>query len=391
VKREVLASLRSRGNAVALNDLYVLHTIASLGRLAGGPSSTVPALCEGINEIRGVADCEILAGRDRHFGDNIQSSKIVINEMQEGRFGRWLDKLNALTVGKSNVEIILHEHGQWRTSNRATSSFARQACIPKVVSPRGMLRPWAFAHKAVRKRIAWSLYARQDLFSASVVHATCHAEASEIHALGYKGPVAVIPNGVTVWESEEFIEKKPQVLFLGRIHRVKGLDLLIRAWNNMHTDGWTLIIAGPDEENLLGQLKIDALKNVAYVGEVRAEKKWRLLSESSVCVLPTRTENFGLSIAESLMARTPVITTHAAPWESIQANGCGWWVPVELGAIEDALSRAMATDAATLRTMGERGRAHVVRDYSWDNVCRQMCDVYRWLYRGTDRPDCIIN
>ncbi len=103
-------------------------------------------------------------------------------------------------------------------------------------------------------------------------------------------------------------------------------------------------------------------------------------------MLPTRNENFAMTVAESLAAATPVICTKGAPWAGLAANGCGWWIDHGSEALAAALDQAMTLPPDRLRAMGERGRAWMQRDFAWDGVAVRMAAVYRWLARGGDRP-----
>ena len=107
-------------------------------------------------------------------------------------------------------------------------------------------------------------------------------------------------------------------------------------------------------------------------------------------MLPTLNENFGLTVAEALAAELPVISTKGAPWQGLEANGCGWWVDHGAEALADALRRAMQLDAAQRHAMGARGRDWVAREFSWDKAARDFQKVYRWLESGGPAPPTVV-
>ena len=95
---------------------------------------------------------------------------------------------------------LFHDHGLWLPLNHTVARLARQLNIPLIISPRGMLEPWAMNHKAWKKRLAWLLYQRRDLESAAVLHATAEQEAASFRQLGLRQPIAIIPNGTDLPE-----------------------------------------------------------------------------------------------------------------------------------------------------------------------------------------------
>ena len=118
---------------------------------------------------------------------------------------------------------ILHDNGLWRRSHHQLSALCLDLELPRIVSTRGMLEPWAFKHKGLKKKIAWRAYQKRDLQVASFLHATSESEAENLKALGMDTPVAVIPNGANV-PGQAALEKlkskseRPACLVLSRLH-----------------------------------------------------------------------------------------------------------------------------------------------------------------------------
>lgn len=344
-----------------LSSLQVVHTVDSLDPASGGPARTVPALQ--IHTQRLQPDWRVVI--------EVDPSAI------EGR----------LCQGAT----LLHDHGQWLRINRESAAVARRRNAPRVVTPRGMLSPWALSHKKWRKRIAWVAFAKRDLMQANVLHATSQLELEELRALGVRQPIAMIPNGVDpvpLAYAEADPSWRPYALFLSRVHRKKGVQELLDAWADLAPADWDLVIAGPDEEGMLQRAELPA--GVRYVGSVDGEDKRRLMQQARLFVLPTYSENFGVVVAESLMAGVPVITTHGAPWECLQAERCGWWIPMQPGVLRQALAAAMATPPEELRAMGYRGRAYVEQQFTWPEIARLMIEVYEWVLGGGPPPACVV-
>ena len=282
---------------------------------------------------------------------------------------------------------ILHDHGLWLPTNHAAARAASKLSRPRVVSPRGMLSPWALRHRRWKKWAAWRLYQRADLDTATVLHATSPAEAEEIRRAGRRQPIAIIPNGVAVppLVQRAGLGVTPRrALFLSRLHPKKGLGHLLAAWAAVRPPDWELIIAGPDEQGIGVGLarraeELGVTGSVTFRGAVEDEEKWALYASAELFVLPTLSENYGLVVAEALASGLPVITTKAAPWPSLESHRCGWWIEVGVSPLIEALGAATRSSPQTLAALGERGRALVQQELSWPQVAAQMAAVYSWL------------
>jgi glycosyltransferase involved in cell wall biosynthesis len=302
---------------------------------------------------------------------------------------------------------ILHNNGLWLPINHASCSFARQHKIPLIISPHGMLEPWALSHSVFKKRIAWWFYQHLDLRSAQVLHATAEQEAINLRRLGFRQPIAIIPNGVDFATLDMVprdisagYEKKfdnnayKTLLFLGRIHPVKGLLELVEAWGRIRPKGWRVTIAGPDEAGHRAELEAHiAHKGLTadfeFVGAVNGEEKVALYRSAELFVLPSFSENFGVVVAEALACGVPVVTTTGTPWKRLVTYRCGWWIDIGVDSLTVALNEAMSTSSEELKAMGERGRLHAVSTYGWSVIAEQMLDVYRWMLGEHKMPECI--
>lgn len=153
---------------------------------------------------------------------------------------------------------------------------------------------------------------------------------------------------------------------------------------NVSLNGYTITIAGMGEEAYVDELKRMAARlGVAdmfrFVGSVYGEDKWRLYQEADVFVLPTHSENFGIVVAEALASGTPVITTTGTPWEELNTEHCGWWVPVGTEPLVKALQAFLQTDEEELKRMGENGRRLIEKKYSATTIAEQFVSLYEML------------
>ena len=385
--------------------LRISHVIAGLDPAHGGPSYSVPRLCRALADTgvdttllsvamhpSGVRDgCET-GYRDQRFAWDYARIPVLRGLRASSGLARALNE-------SSNAADVIHNHGLWLLPNVEAGRAAKRAKIPLVVAPRGMLSPAALAFSQMKKQIFWRLLQGAAISRAECIHVTSEQEHDDVRAFGLSNPVAVIPNGVDV---DDFATDPVGgaladrvVLSLGRIHPIKGLDRLIRAWARLEAvhPGWRLRIVGPEELGYGDQLReliaAEGLTRVAIDAPVRGSEKAATFRDADLFVLPTLNENFAMTVAEALAAGTPVICTKGAPWRGLEDERCGWWIDHGVEPLAEALGNAMSLPREMLNEMGRRGRAWMVRDFSWDRVARDMTTVYSWLIRGSEPPEAV--
>lgn len=278
---------------------------------------------------------------------------------------------------------IVHLHGLWMFPALATLNWHRKTSRPYVYSAHGMLSPVALTFSSMKKRVARFLFQDSALSHAAFMHATTPSEADEFRAFGLTNQIAVVPLGIDVAPVPPVApEAFRRVLSLGRFHPKKGLDRLIRAWAKLEEDfpGWTLDLVGPDEGGHVAELVNLAhslnVKRIAFRQPLHAAERDACMAAAELFVLPTLSENFALTVAESLMMQTPVIATHGAPWQGLVTERCGWWIEHGVDPLVVALRQAMLMTDEQRHELGSRGRAWMLRDFTWATVAAKMLGVY---------------
>jgi glycosyltransferase involved in cell wall biosynthesis len=294
-----------------------------------------------------------------------------------------------LTDALSRADLC-HVHGVWNVPEWWASHLARAARVPYVISPRGMLQPQAIQLGRWRKAAALALLDRRNLKRAALLHATSEQEAGALRNLAFGPPIAVIPNGVDLCEAGKAsggfrvrLGISPDafvVLFLGRMHRIKRLDLLVEAFADFratHPDAH-LVLAGPDEQGLLPglQRRLSAhADHLHAIGAVHGGDKWALIKDANVMVQCSDSESFGLAVVESLAGGVPVVATRTCPWSVLEDRECGFWVEQSAPAIVAAL-RTLADNPLRRARMGERAATFAREHYSWDAAAHLMAAAY---------------
>jgi len=293
-------------------------------------------------------------------------------------------------------QTILHDHSIWRFTNLFPLAVSGDSGARIFCSPRGSFSPWSMANKRWRKWPFWLALQRPALERVHCFHATGEQEAEYIRQLGFTQPIAVIANGVEL-PAPACVERRNEVLFLGRIAQEKGLDLLLPAWQELagRFPGWRLRIVGPIDSAHAEAMRALAdrlgMQRCEFTGELRGVAKAEAFWRARLFVLPSYSENFGMVVAEALAHGVPVITTTRTPWSDLAATGCGWCVEPELSAVKQAMYTALSLPSSHLESMGLVGRERIRSDYGWDGLARSMFEAYAWVQDGARgvRPACV--
>ncbi len=375
-----------------------MHVVAHLDPQFGGLSAVVPQLVKELTTT-GTVSAEIAAFCTPEESIPSLSPRIAVTRWPLSRTS-WVRDRTLGTHFRNSVMAAdgLHIHGLWEQSTFLAARVARALGKPYVISAHGMLDPWALQNKRVKKLLYGALVERRTVAEAACVHALTEAEAEDYARFGSQSRVAVIPNGVTLPASasgELFLKVFPALrgrrllLFLGRLHHKKGVELLVRSWAELaaaHPDAH-LVLAGPDfeqtqarMERLVEELGMSA--RVTFTGMLRGELKWSALAAASVFVLPSYSEGFSVSVLEAMGMGVPVIISPACHLPQVGGGFAGWIAQSEPVSLTSSLQEFLSNSPEVNDAMGARGRRLVRERYSWPAIAAQMAEVYRWVASG---------
>ncbi|MDF7826691.1 glycosyltransferase [Pontiellaceae bacterium B12227] len=293
----------------------------------------------------------------------------------------------------SSTPDLIHLHGIWMDNQWAAMQCQKKNGTPVVVSPRGMLDPWAVKNSAWKKKIVEVLFAKKALREATCIHALCQSEVESIRAYGLKNPIAMIPNGVEL----PMIGKKEntgsrQLLFLGRIHPKKGISELLDAWSKT-SNNWKLLIAGWDdgghETNLRAKAEKLGLENVEFVGPQYGAEKEQLLRSVDAFILPSFSEGLPMSVLEAWSYELPVVITDFCNLPEAFEADAAIRVEPEKDSIFHGLETLTSMPASELEVMGKAGRKLVEDKFSWQMIAENMHKVYAWCLHKGEPPACM--
>ncbi len=374
--------------------MRILHVIEGLDPELGGLSRAVTSLCEAT--AASGTEVEIITTTRQPNTNLFEPIGVKVQALPQRFCSAWSYAPSLSQVMKDAVVTadLVHLHGLWLYPHFVASRAAWQSRKPYVVSPHGMLNRWALSQAAFKKRVYANLIEWRTLRRAATIHAVSESEARDIRQLGFCAPLVTIPNGISPGEFSNlpkrslFRRKYPMLagktvlLFLGRIHPKKGLDLLVRSFCRVTKEcpGTVLVVAGPEErgyqKHLQSRLHAEGFLNrCIFTGMLQPAERLAALAGADIFVLPSYSEGFPIAPIEALAAGLPVILTEACNIPEIEEEGAGLVITAELGSLTEAMLR-LINNPALRRQMGLKGRHLALARYNWDRVAARMTQVY---------------
>ena len=313
--------------------------------------------------------------------------------------------LDAVVRGAS----VVHMHGLWQGHTRVGARRARSSGVPYLITAHGMAEPWALRHKYWKKKLYLALVEAKNLRAASCLHALSRPEIGHLRALAPRANICFVPNGVDLAPFDNLppralLEKEhPElagkfvILFFGRLHVKKGLDLLAKALSAIARDRPDIhvLLAGNDD-GALGPFRdlcagLGVSSRVTWVGHVSGEKARQVWASADAFALPSYSEGFSMAALEALASRLPTLITTACHFPELAQAGGGVEVEPTAEAVTEGLRSILERSPDERQALAERGRALVEAHYTWDRQAARLAEVYRWLQGGGNRPAALVD
>jgi glycosyltransferase involved in cell wall biosynthesis len=271
-----------------------------------------------------------------------------------------------------------------------------------------MAEPWALRHKAWKKKVYTALVEGRNLRRAACLHALSRPEIGHLRTIAPGPNVCFVPNGVDLGPFESLPDRsvleaefpelagKFVLLFFGRLHAKKGLDLLAhavaetsRAFPELH-----VLLAGNDDGALAPfRDRCECLgisDRVSRVGHVSGEQARMVWAAADAFVLPSYSEGFSMAILEALACRLPALATTSCHFPELAAAEGGIVVEPTAEGVTSGLRGLLERSPAERAELGRRGRELVERHYTWDRQAQRLAEVYRWLAGGGVAPEAVV-
>lgn len=266
---------------------------------------------------------------------------------------------------------VVHLHGLWERSTHSMARAARRAGKPFIVSTRGTLDDWAMSQRGLRKRLFLAAVGRRTLDLAAAIHCTSLGEARQVE-LRIGRSATVVPNLLRIEPLLALPRSEaptPTILFLGRLHESKGLDILLRAVASLRPGGPEVRLdvagSGSPQELLRAKALAESLGlagSVRFLGHLDDAARSEAFARAWVMALPTAQENFGNAIFESLAAGVPVLTSKGLDAAvELESSGGACLVDRSVDAVRHDLE-SLISDPRRRLAMSERARAWCDRE-----------------------------
>lgn len=294
---------------------------------------------------------------------------------------------------KLNIEKfdIIHMHTFRNYQNNSVYHYSKKSDIPYILQARGSILP--FFEKQSLKKLYDHIWGNNILLNASKAIALTQNEANQYRKMGITpNKIEILPNGIDLLEYNDLPQKgefkteynikinENIILFLGRIHKIKGIDLLIQAFSELvkHLDNVKLVIAGPDGgflPTVLRQIKETGIsEKVIITGPLYKRDKLKAYVDANIYVLPSIFEAFPNTILEAYACNTPVIITEGCGLTDI-VQGAGLVVGYDKYQLCNAMIELLSNNELANQFRCS-GRKLVLNTFNWDKIINNLENLY---------------
>jgi glycosyltransferase involved in cell wall biosynthesis len=379
--------------------MRILHVISGLDPQNGGPTTALIGMAK--SQAAAGLDVRILATWKETTGlpvaDDLRRAGVSVTHVGQatGKLSRHPD-LAAIADEQVSQADVVHVHAMWEEAQYQGARAAREQGVPYLFTPHGMLDPWNMSRRKLFKHMYMRLRLGRNLAHASALHFATEMERDAVARLCLRPPAIVEPFGIDLAEFENLPRRgtfreqhpslgdKPFVLFLGRVHYGKGLEMLVPAFAQANLPDTMLVIAGPDSHGYRKQVEAAVERHgittrTVFTGMLRGVDRVAALAEAALLALPSFHENFGLAVAEALAAGTPVIVSDQVYlFRELLAAGVGAVVPTRVEPLAAELHRWM-TDTTLRQEAAERARPFVWEHFDWKRLAPRWAAHYARL------------
>lgn len=353
--------------------MKILHIVEDFSIKSGGLRTVIKNLDFHLKKL---GHSSFIIASDEEKNDNI----FVVKSTNKWLYSKeWRKKISKI-IDEHKIELI-HIHGAWLYPQYLGAKIAFQNKIPMVLSLHGMFQPWLWKKGTLKKKLYFHLLSKNHFSKAAIIHTITAQETKTIKEFFNRNEVIEIPNLITINKvSEQNNISNKMIVYLGRLNKTKGIDILIKAFSRIEDQHIKLVIAGgfntykSELEALVDSLGIK--EKVEFLGEVKGKEKIKLIQTAWVMASPTYSEVIGMVNLEAASLKTPMITTYNTGLNKKWSINGGRLISPNVEELEAALIESLNWSLEERVTQGELLYKFVKTAYSWENRLKDWESLY---------------
>lgn len=292
---------------------------------------------------------------------------------------------------------LLHIHAIFSYPSTIAMIIARKMGVPYIVRSIGQLDEWSLNQSPLRKKIMLFLTEGRNLNCASAIHVTSLNEYSQVYRLGFRSKILNLRLGITNENTDNQTKeqvtvdssfKKTRFIFLSRIHPKKQLDIVLKSFSlikkTFGKDSWEFFVVGNGDSEYISELKglskkLAISESVHWMGYLEGKVKIDLLRSMDWFVLPSASENFGISVIEALSVGVPVIISEAVGVSSVvMESKAGMICKDNPDSLAEVMIKAMSASTEEF----SEAAIKLSKDYfSWSSIGKELAAFYSTLLK----------
>ena len=391
--------------------MKILMVIPAVGNVYGGPTKIVLELAQAVGNLGHAVDI-VTTPANGSTNLDVPLYKWIDEKNYRIQYFNYWDIADYKVSLSLTKWLFQHVTDYDLVHTNAVFSYpvlpAHWACqfrkVPYIMTPHGMLEPWAMSYKAEKKRLYYDLLEKPALKKAAAIQITGSPEAKSIKSYGIETPMIFVANGIhrhdceTLANPEVFYQEFPHtrnktlIIFLARIDPKKGLDLLAKAFSQVYAQfpQSHVIIAGPDNTGFLPTIQnyfaeAGCLEAVTFTGMLTGAIKYAALAAASVYVAPSYSEGFSMSVLEGMAAGLPCVITTGCNFPEAGEAKAAYIVKVDAEEIAQQLIYCLTNPQLATET-GDRARRLIMQQYTWERIAVNLQNAYEAIVKQELAP-----
>lgn len=293
---------------------------------------------------------------------------------------------------------LIHLHEFFSGLAVICSIFASKQRIPYVISAHGTLDSYHLKHRKGIKTLFMYLFGRKIIRNASAFIGATEEEIKEYRMLGIpEEKLIYIPNGISADKYMSLPQKgafrkkysigrnTALIVYLGRIHKLKGLDLLLKAFLLLTKKHDSVLAIAGSNDGYLDEVKkmsesLDLTGRVIYTGTISGKDKLQLYADTDVFVYPSPSEGFSIAILEAAASGIPLVITRGCKFPDVREYNAGIITDININSLFGGLDR-MLSDNKFRKEASFQAKMMIKKKYTIEIMALRLKEIYKQIVK----------